>query len=167
MTWGRLRERTRASHAATAPYRGVRKTLRSWLAWDGWRSSRLVDREYSGDGEDGNARPSTAFVSIPFEGVRHAPDTQAVSRFRRTAVKSANGVSSVADEIASPRRCAGTVGGPLSGTYWLVDDQGVRFGTSGAVLAGYPLVTFGTRREPSDVASKGVLDQSTQASAIT
>ena len=128
-------------------------------------------------GEDGTLVTVDSVRSSvsPFEGVPLTRlDTQAVSRAvqENVAVKSASVSRRWPTSLkVSVTMRAGIAVEAAEGTYWLVDDQGVRFERVSSV-GGYPLVTLSGDRAAgaSDVASMlGALDQSTrsQVSAIT
>ena len=162
----RLRERTRARRMLGA----------GWLAFFSPLFA-LSTGNIQVTGEDGRLVTVDSVRSSvsPFEGVPLTRlDTQAVSRAvqENVAVKSASVSRRWPTSLkVSVTMRAGIAVEAAEGTYWLVDDQGVRFERVSSV-GGYPLVTLSGDRAAgaSDVASMlGALDQSTrsQVSAIT
>ena len=172
----RLRERTRARRMLLLRRIAVSVVTVALVVGAGWLAFfsplfALSTGNIQVTGEDGRLVTVDSVRSSvsPFEGVPLTRlDTQAVSRAvqENVAVKSA----SVSLKVSVTMR-AGIAVEAAEGTYWLVDDQGVRFERVSSV-GGYPLVTLSGDRAAgaSDVTSMlGALDQSTrsQVSAIT
>jgi len=178
----RLRERTRARRMLLLRRIAVSVVTVALVVGAGWLAFfsplfALSTGNIQVTGEDGRLVTVDSVRSSvsPFEGVPLTRlDTQAVSRAvqENVAVKSASVSRRWPTSLkVSVTMRAGIAVEAAEGTYWLVDDQGVRFERVSSV-GGYPLVTLSGDRAAgaSDVASMlGALDQSTrsQVSAIT
>jgi len=178
----RLRERTRARRMLLLRRIAVSVVTVALVVGAGWLAFfsplfALSTGNIQVTGEDGTLVTVDSVRSSvsPFEGVPLTRlDTQAVSRAvqENVAVKSASVSRRWPTSLkVSVTMRAGIAVEAAEGTYWLVDDQGVRFERVSSV-GGYPLVTLSGDRAAgaSDVASMlGALDQSTrsQVSAIT
>ena len=178
----RLRERTRARRMLLLRRIAVSVVTVALVVGVGWLAFfsplfALSTGNIQVTGEDGTLVTVDSVRSSvsPFEGVPLTRlDTQAVSRAvqENVAVKSASVSRRWPTSLkVSVTMRAGIAVEAAEGTYWLVDDQGVRFERVSSV-GGYPLVTLSGDRAAgaSDVASMlGALDQSTrsQVSAIT
>ena len=158
----RLRERTRARRMLLLRRIAVSVVTVALVVGVGWLAFfsplfALSTGNIQVTGEDGTLVTVDSVRSSVQENV--AVKSASVSRRWPTSLK------------VSVTMRAGIAVEAAEGTYWLVDDQGVRFERVSSV-GGYPLVTLSGDRAAgaSDVASMlGALDQSTrsQVSAIT